>query len=269
MISMKSRILLLGCAGMFSLSACNAEETGKALASVNGTPISESLVNLLVKERTSQGQPDSPELRAAVRDDLIAREVVSQEAKKRGLDKNPEVAAQMQIASQSVLVRAYLQDYIKNHPISESAMKAEFEKIKVAMGDKEYQARHILLGTEAEAKDVAAQLKKGAKFDKLASEKSQDPGSKARGGELGWIAQGNVVKPFGDTLAKLKKGETSEPVQTQYGWHIIRLEDTRPLKAPPFENVKDSLRQRLEQQEIQTAVADLRKQAKIEGADGK
>ncbi len=261
MISMKSRILLAGCAGMLSTSVCFAEVT------VNGVTISDAQVNLLVKERTAQGQPDSPELRKAMREDLIAREVVSQEAKKRGLDKNPDVVAQMQIASQSVLVRAYLQDYIKKHPVSESALKAEFERIKAAMGDTEYQARHILVASEAEAKSIAAQLKKGAKFDKLASEKSQDPGSKARGGELGWITRGNVVPQFGDTLAKLKKGETSEPVQTQFGWHIIKLEDVRPLKTPPFDNVKDSLRQRLEQQEIQSAVADLRKQAKVEGAD--
>jgi peptidyl-prolyl cis-trans isomerase C len=261
MKSLKARLLLAGCAGMLTASACFADVT------VNGTPISESLVGILAKERAAQGQPDSPELRHAIRDDLIAREVVSQEAKKRGLDKDPEVAAQMHLATQSVLVRAYLQDYVKNHPVSESALKAEYEKIKVAMGDKEYQARHILVGSEAEAKDIIAQLKKGAKFDKLASEKSQDPGSKARGGELGWIARGNVVPAFGNALASLKKGEISEPVQTQYGWHIIKVEDIRPLKSPAFDSVKEALRQRLEQQEIQNAIADLRKQAKIEGAD--
>ncbi|MGD9787378.1 MAG: peptidylprolyl isomerase [Sulfuricellaceae bacterium] len=261
MKSLKARILLAGFAGMLSASTCFADVT------VNGTAISESLVGVLAKERAAQGQPDSPELRRAIRDDLIAREVVSQEAKKRGLDKNAEVAAQMQLASQSVLVRAYLQDYVKNHPISDSAVKAEYERIKVAMGDKEYQARHILVNSEAEAKDIEAQLKKGAKFDKLASEKSQDPGSKARGGELGWIARGNVVPEFGNALAKLKKGEVSDPVQTQYGWHIIKLEDIRPLKSPDFNSVQEALRQRLEQQEIQGVIADLRKQAKIEGAD--
>lgn len=262
MSSLKSRILLAGCAGLLSTSISFADVT------VNGATISEAQVNLLVKERTAQGQPDSPELRKAMREDLIAREVVSQEAKKRGLDKNPEVAAQMQLATQGVLVRAYLQDYIKNHPVSESALKAEFERIKAAMGDTEYQARHILVDDQDEAKDIYAQLKKDPKkFDKLAKEKSKDPSSKSKGGELGWIARGNVVPQFGDALAKLKKGEISEPVQTPYGFHIIKLEDVRPLKAPPFDNVKNSLRQRLEQQEIQKAVADLRKQAKVEGAD--
>jgi len=261
MKSLKARILLAGCAGMLSASACFADVT------VNGTAISESLVGQLVKERVAQGQADSPELRRAIRDQLVTWEVVSQEAKKRGLDKNPDVIAQMQLTSQSILVRAYLQDYLKNHPVSESAIKAEYERIKTMMGDKELQTRIIVVSSEANANDVIAQLKKGAKFDQLAKDKSLDPASKKKGGEIGWQTPASLGGPLGMALAKLSKGQYSEPVNLGNAWAVVKVDDTRPYKSPPFDSVKEELHQRLEQQTIQGVIADLRKQAKIEGAD--
>ncbi len=171
----------------------------------------------------------------------------------------------MEMVKQGVLVRAYLQDYIKNNPVSDDLLKAEYDKIKSQMGDTEYKVRHALVATEADAKAMIDQLKKGGKFDKLASEKSQDPGSKAKGGDLGWISTGSVVKPFGDALKQLKKGQyTTTPVQSQFGWHIIKLEDTRPVQAPPFEEVKNNLRQRMQQQQAEKAVLALRGTAKVE-----
>lgn len=257
-----------------ALSACNAQEPSQAgtakaadkgAISVNGKSVPQSRIDLIVKERVAQGQPDSAEMRQAIKEDLISREIVAQDAMKKGLDKNPEVATQMELAKQAVLVRAYMQDYLKATPVSDAAIKSEYDRIKAQLGDKEYRVRHILVENEAEAKNIIAQLKKGAKFDKLASEKSKDPGSKQNGGDLGWITPSNVVKPFGEAMAQLKKGQTTEaPVQSQFGWHVIRLEDTRDLKAPPFDEVKEQIRQRLQQQQIEKMLQELRAKAKIE-----
>ncbi len=261
MKSLKARILLAGFAGMLSASTCFADVT------VNGTAISESLVGVLAKERAAQGQPDSPELRRAIRDNLVTLEVVSQEAKKRGLDKDPDVAAQLHLATQSMLQRAYINDYIKNHPISDSAVKAEYDRIRTAMGDKELQTRIIIVPSEKDAQDVIAQVKKGMKFEQLAKDKSIDAESKKRGGEIGWQTPASLGGPIGQAMAKLSKGQVSDPINLGNAWGVVKIDDTRPYKAPAFDSVKGDLRQRLEQQSIQSAIAELRKQAKIEGAD--
>ncbi|OGT14831.1 MAG: peptidylprolyl isomerase, partial [Gallionellales bacterium RIFCSPHIGHO2_02_FULL_57_16] len=212
----------------------------------------------------AQGQADSPELRKAIRDDMINLEVMAQEAVKAGLDKNADVVQQVELAKQSVLVGAFVQDYAKNHPISEDQLKQEYDKLKAKLGNKEYNTRHILVETEAEAKDIIAQLGKKAKFEKLAA-KSKDTGSAAQGGSLGWAVPGNFVPEFANALLNLKKGEyTKVPVQSQFGWHVIKLDDTRELKVPPFEEVKAQLQQRLQQQSIKKAIDELRAKAKIE-----
>jgi peptidyl-prolyl cis-trans isomerase C len=231
---------------------------------VNGVSIPQARIDLRVKAAAAQGQADSPELRKAIREDMINVEVMAQEAAKLGLDKNAEVVQQAELARQSVLVSAFVQDYAKNHPISEDQLKQEYDKLKTKLGNKEYNARHILVETEAEAKDIIAQLGKKAKFEKLAA-KSKDAGSAQRGGELGWTVPGNFVPEFANALLNLKKGEyTKEPVQSQFGWHVIKLEDTRDLKVPPFEEVKPQLQQRLQQQSIKKAIDELRAKAKIE-----
>ena len=237
----------------------------KSAATVNGVSIPQSRVDMRIKIATSQGQADTPELRRAVRDDLISLEVLAQEAKKKGLDKDPEVIQQIELANQSVLVSAFVQDYARNHPISEDQLKQEYDKLKVNLGSKEYKARHILVDSEAEAKSIIAELGKKGKFDKIAKAKSKDAGSADKGGELDWAVPTNFVPPFASALTSLKKGTyTKEPVKSQYGWHVIKLDDVRDLKIPSFEELKPQIQQRLQQQSIQEYVADLRSKAKIE-----
>lgn len=248
--------------GALAINPAFAEDKSAAL--VNGVSIPQARIDLRVKAAAAQGQADSPELRKAIRDDMINLEVMAQEAVKAGLDKNPDVVQQVELAKQSVLVGAFVQDYAKNHPISEDQLKQEYDKLKAKLGNKEYNTRHILVETEAEAKDIIAQLGKKAKFEKLAA-KSKDTGSAAQGGSLGWAVPGNFVPEFANALLNLKKGEyTKVPVQSQFGWHVIKLDDTRELKVPPFEEVKAQLQQRLQQQSIKKAIDELRAKAKIE-----
>ena len=236
----------------------------KSAALVNGVSIPQARIDLRVKAAAAQGQADSPELRKAIREDMINLEVMAQEAVKLGLNKKDEVLQQIELVKQQVLVGAFVQDYAKSHPISEDQLKQEYDNLKSRLGNKEYNARHILVGTEAEAKSIIAQLGKKVKFEKL-TEKSRDAGSAQQGGSLGWAVPSNYVPPFADALLKLKKGEyTKEPVQSQFGWHVIKLEDTRDLKLPPFEELKPQLQQRLQQQSIQKTIADLKAKAKIE-----
>ena len=180
------------------------------------------------------------------------------------MDKLPETITKLDLARQSVLLGAFVQDYYSTHPISEEALKQEYETLKLATGSREYKARHILVKDEALAKSITAQLKKGAKFNKLASKHSQDPGSKENGGELDWSMPGNFVPEFSEAMVSLKKGEVSAPVKSDFGWHIIKLDDIRDFNFPPMEEVKSELTQRLQQQSILKAVDELRQKAKIE-----
>jgi peptidyl-prolyl cis-trans isomerase C len=258
------QILTLAIAGSIAMAG-GVAEAADAAAKVNGVAIPQSKVDLLVKNATAQGQPDSPELRQRIRDELVTRELLGQEAVKKGLDKSPEIATQIELARQSLLVNAYLQEYFKTNPITDDMMKKEYEAAKTQTGGKEYKARHILVKQEDEAKQIIAQLKKGASFEKLAAEKSEDTGSKGKGGDLDWSPPNRYVKPFHDALLKLKKGQmTDTPVQSPFGWHVIRLDDERPFKAPGFDEVKASIHQQLQNQAVQKAIGDLRAKAKIE-----
>jgi peptidyl-prolyl cis-trans isomerase C len=182
------------------------------------------------------------------------------------MDKLPEVTERLEMVRQSVLANAYVQDFIKTHPVTDEALKAEYDRIKATVTGKEYKARHILVEKEAEAKDIIAKLKKDvAAFGKLAQEKSKDPGSKTRGGDLGWFDPGRMVPEFGAALGKLEKGQfTQEPVKSQFGYHVILLEDTRPIEAPPLDQVKPNLTQQLQQQNLKKQLDDLKSKAKIE-----
>jgi peptidyl-prolyl cis-trans isomerase C len=232
---------------------------------VNGKEIAGSRIDAVVKSQLAQGQPDSPELRNRVKDELVNREILAQEAQKKGLDKQPEVAAQIDLTRQEVLFNAYLRDYLRANPITEDAMKKEFERVKTQLPAKEYKAHHILVEKEDDAKGLIAKIKKGASFEKLASENSKDQGSKGKGGELDWSPSERYVKPFGDALSKLKKGQMTEaPVQTQFGWHIIRLDEERATKVPGYDEVKPQLQQMMQSQAIQKLVAELRAKAKVE-----
>ena len=232
-------------------AAAAASSTGKELYPKN-------YFDFLLKERLAQGQPDTPELRAAVREELNTRELLVREAKKKGLEKTPDVKNQMELAGQTVLVRAYVADWLKSNPVSDAALRKEYDAIKAQMGDKEYKVRHILVEKEDEAKEIIAALQKGEKFEKLA-ERSKDPGSKANGGDLDWNAPGNFVKPFSEAMVKLPKGKfTATPVQTQFGWHVIEVTDIRDAKIPTFEEVKPQLQQRMQGQYLDTYFKELR-----------
>ena len=223
------------------------------------TLYSQQTFDLLLRERMAQGQPDSVELRAAVRDELNTRELLLREAKKKNLDKNPELKQQMDLAAQTVLLRADLSDWVRSNPIPEADLKKEYDAIKSTIGDKEYKVAHILVDKEDEAKQAIADLQKGVKFEELAKSRSKDPGSKDRGGDLDWNAPANFVKPFGDAMVKTEKGKfTPQPVQTQFGWHVIRVDDVRDAKVPPFEEVKPQLQQRMQSQWLDRYLRDLR-----------
>jgi peptidyl-prolyl cis-trans isomerase C len=245
--------------------ASAAHAQNGALAKVNGVTIPQSRADVLVKEMSSQGRPDTPEMRDAIKQELINREIVAQEAVKKGLDKRAEVITQIDLQRQAVLINAYLQDYLKANPVTDDAVKKEYERVKASAGGREYKVRHVLVETEDEAKQITAQLKKGANFEKLAGEKSKDQGSKDRGGDLDWATPARYVPAFGQAITKLKKGQvTDAPVQTQFGWHVIRLDDERPSKFPAFDEVKPQIEQQLRQQTVNKAFTDLRAKAKIE-----
>lgn len=237
---------------------------GGTLATVNGVAIPQSVANAFVAEQKAQGAPDSPELKNAVREELIRRELLVQEAKKLGLDKQPDVAAQADLARQAIYIRAFVQDFVKKHPVSEQELKAAYDKMKSQMGNTEYKIRHILVEQEDDARLIIANLKKGAKFEDLAKQ-SKDPGSKDKGGDLGWGPTAGYVKPFADAVAGLSKGKYTEtPVKTDFGYHVILLEDSRPLTIPPFDQVKPQLAQRLQQEQLQKYVSELRAKAKVQ-----
>lgn len=265
--------------GLTALTGCNAAEdtkpttakpavstanTGKALAVVNGIAIPQSQFDILKQERAAQGQPINDQAAAALRDSLINAEILAQEGIKKGLDKDPTLLARLSLAKTQMLAQAYIADYVKAHPLTEEAMKAEYERVKGMMGTKEYEVDHILVNSEAEAKDIIAQLGKKAKFEDLAKKKSKDS-SAANGGKLGWVAPGNLVKEFADAMVQLKKGEyTKTPVHTKFGWHVIRVDEIRDLKLPPYDQIKDQLRADMEQQMVKKLVTELRASAKVQ-----
>jgi peptidyl-prolyl cis-trans isomerase C len=215
--------------------------------------------DLLLKERLAQGGQDTPEIRNAVKEELNTRELLAREAKKAGLDKSTDVKTQMDLAAQTVLVRAYVTDWVKKNPIPDADLHKEYDSIKTQIGDKEYKVRHILVKTEDQAKEIISELQKGAKFDELAKARSEDPGSKEKGGDLDWNAPANFVKPFGDAMKATPKGKfTPQPVQTQFGWHVIEVDDVRDAKVPSFEEVKPQLQQRLQAQWLDKYFKDLR-----------
>ncbi len=248
-------------AGLLSAVAFAA---GNAFVTVNGVAVSQNLANAFIAEQKAQGTPVTPELKYAVREELIRRELLAQEAKKAGIDKQPEIVMQADTARQAIFVRAFIQDYLKKHPISDAQLKTQYDAMKAQMGSTEYKLRHILVANEDDAKAVIANLKKGAKFEELAKQ-SIDPGSKENGGDLGWASAGNFVKPFSEALVALNKGKYTEtPVKTDFGYHVILLEDSRPMNPPSFDELKPRLLQQAQGQQINKMLEGLRAKAKIE-----
>jgi len=243
--------------------AAKARSSAKPVT-VNGKSIPKSRLDFIVKQRAAQGQADNEQARKAILDNLITQEVVAQEAERRGFAKSADVRAQLELLRQQALVQALVQDHLKTHPIKDEEMLAEYNKVKASRGDKEYKARHILVDKDTEANEIIAQLKKGSKFEDLAKQ-SKDPGSKDKGGDLDWNPPSTFVKPFSEALTKLEKGKYTEtPVQTQFGWHVIQLDDVRTAQFPAFDTVRQQLLTRMQEQEVQKFVGELRSKAKIE-----
>ena len=234
------------------------------VAVVNGKPIPSSRVDAVVKQVVAQGQqPDSPQLREMIKKDLIGREVLMQEAENKGFGKDAAVKQQIETARQAIVINALVGDYLKKNPVTDAEIKAEYDRFVAQTGDKEYHVRHILVGTEAEAKDIIAKLKGGAKFEELA--KVSKDGSAANGGDLDWASPASYVKPFSDAMVALKPGQiTQTPVQSQFGFHVIKLEETRPTKLPALEEVKGQVAESLQQKKLAAYRDELMKKAKIQ-----
>lgn len=234
------------------------------IAKVNGKAIPANRAEVLMANQLAQGQAKTPELEAAVKEELVRREVLAQAAAAKGMDKKSDVQAQVELARQGVLIGAYLNEFARGVKISDEDVKKEYDNLKGALGDKEYKARHILVDKEDDAKAIIEKLKKGEKFEELAKA-SKDPGSKDKGGELGWANKASYVPPFAEAMTKLAKGKYTEaPVQSSFGWHVIQLDDVRELKAPNFDDVKPQIVQRMRQMAVEKHILDLRAKAKVE-----
>lgn len=239
------------------------------IAIVNGKPVPKARADAILKQvkaqAATQNQQLPPDLDQRVRDSVVLGEIFTQEAEKRGLAATPDYKTQMEQARQQVLTNALFADFAKANPVSEADVKAEYDKFKAQSAGTEYRARHILVEKEDEAKALTAQIKGGANFEELAKKSSKDPGSGANGGDLDFAAASAYVPEFSQAMAKLKKGEmTQEPVKTQFGYHIIRLDDTREAQFPPFDDVKSQLKQRMEQQRITAYRDEMRVKAKTD-----
>jgi peptidyl-prolyl cis-trans isomerase C len=238
---------------------------GAAVASVNGVAVPQSRMDFMMQQQTQRGGPDNEQTRNMVRDELVNRELITQEAQKSGLMKQPDVQAQLDLARQEVIVGAYMREWVRKNPVSDAEVQKEYDKAKSTTGDKEYRARHILVDTEDQAKGLIADLKKGGKFDELAGKNSKDTGTKDRGGDLDWNVPGTFDKQFADAMVKLEKGKYTEaPVRTRFGFHIIQLDDVRPVKFPALAEVKQRIQQQLVQVKIDELIRGLRAKAKIE-----
>jgi peptidyl-prolyl cis-trans isomerase C len=248
--------------------AADPATSTKPIARVNGIPIPESRLELVARGQVSQGQEDNQKFRDDLREIMITREVLAQEALRRKLDKDPNYVAQMDVMRQQLLLGVLFEQFVAKSEPTEDAMRKEYDRARTetaSAGRKQYLSRHILLKEESEARAVIAQLQGGGNFEAIAKEKSTDTGSRDEGGALGWNEPERFVAPFGEALRKLKKGEfTKEPVQTQFGYHVLMLVDERPVPFPEFDSVKDQIRQNLLGKARDEYIDGLRAKAKIE-----
>ncbi len=246
----------------FSLSSLAADNT--TAASVNGKVIKQTTLDYIIKDASDRGQKVDDNEKDAIINRLISNELIYQEAVKAGIDKRNDILIREELAKRELVINAYLQDFIKNNPIPESDIKAEYQKFKNELGNKEFKVSHILLDSEADAVQVINQINKGADFNKVATEKSRDPSVKDNKGDLGWFSLSNILKPFNLVLPYLSKGAISkEPIQSKYGWHVIKLEDSRDVVAPEYDKVKDSLQKQISKRQLEKMLTDLRAKATI------
>jgi peptidyl-prolyl cis-trans isomerase C len=248
-----------------ALALMAAPAFAQNIAVVNGKPVPSSRIEVLKQQVERSGRPVTPEVLAQIKEELVAREIFMQEAKKRGLDTTEDYKNQLELARQTILIRDLFADFQKKNPVTDAEIKAEYDKFVAANGGKEYRARHILVEKEDEAKALIADIKKGAKFEDLAKKMSKDPGSGANGGDLDWAAAGSYVPEFSGAMVKLDKGQmTDAPVKSQFGFHIIRVDDVREAQLPKLEEVKPQIAQQLQQQKLSGYQDSLRSKAKIQ-----
>ena len=256
--TLRSALVLTAVSISFTVFAQN-------IAIVNGKAVPKSRAEVLTQQLIRSGRPVTPEVEDQIKEEVIAREIFMQEAQKIGLDASSDFKEQMELARQTIMIRELFMQFQKNNPVTDAEIKSEYDKFVAANGGKEYHARHILVEKEDQAKAVVASLKKGAKFEDIAKKQSKDPGSGSKGGDLDWATPGNFVKEFSDAMVALKKGQTTEqPVKTQFGFHIIRLDDVREASIPKFEEVKPQIAQQLQQMKMTNYQQDLRTKAKVE-----
>jgi peptidyl-prolyl cis-trans isomerase C len=248
------------------LAACAAAPAfAQNIAVVNGTPIPKARADALVEQLVHQGQQDSPQLQAAVREELVNREILMQEAIREGIPSQPDVKAQIAVAQQTVVLRALIENFVKNNQPTDAEVKARYDQLAKEAGGNEYHLHHILVDNEQQAKDLIAKIKAGASFEDLAKQYSKDPGSAKNGGDLDWSDPKAYVPEFAEAATHLQKGQmTDTPVHTQFGWHIIRVDDIRPVTPPPLDQVRAQIVQQIQQEKLQAFEENLRKQAKIQ-----
>ncbi len=233
------------------------------VATVNGKAIPNAKLEAIVKQAVSRGQQDSPQLREMIKQNLIAREVVIQEAEKSGLEKSSEVKQAIEAARQGILIDALMYDYLKKNPITDAEIQAVYDKEKAAAGDKEYHLAHIVVEKEDDAKAMISKLKSGAKFEELAKQ-SKDTASAARGGDLDWVTP-VAIPQFAQIMTTLQKGQFTEtPIKTEMGFHIVRMNDTRAAKFPSLEEIKPQIGEALQKQKVGVYQQALMKKAKVQ-----
>jgi len=260
---MKKQFLMA--TAMASLLALSTAAMAQNLAIVNGKAVPKSRMDALAQQVAKAGRPVTPEMEGQLREEVIAREVFMQEAEKQGISGSDDFKAQMELARQTLMIRELFANYQKTHPVTDADLKAEYDKFAAANGGKEYKARHILVEKESEATAIIASLKKGGKFEDIAKKQSKDPGSGAKGGDLDWANPSSYVPEFTEALLKLNKGQmTDTPVKSQFGYHVIRVDDIRSAQLPAFEEVKPQIAQQMQQQKLAAFQEELRKKAKIE-----
>jgi peptidyl-prolyl cis-trans isomerase C len=235
------------------------------IAVVNGKAVPTARLNALKAQIEKSGRPVTEDMMGQLKDEIIAREIFMQEARKRGLDASDEYKAQLELARQTILIRELFADFQKKNPVTDAEVQAEYDKFAAANGGKEYRARHILVETEEQAKALIAEIKKSGKFEELAKKHSKDPGSGANGGDLDWAAANSYVPEFSGAMVKLDKGQMAdEPVKSQFGFHIIRVDDVREAQLPKLDEVKPQIAQQLQQQKMGKFQEDLRSKAKVQ-----
>lgn len=263
--ALRSSTLITALVSAAILSATPAFAAGNAVATVNGTAIPQSLANLFIQNEVANGQQDSPELRNAVRENLIMRELIIQDAKKAGLDKNPNIQAQMKLAEQSVLIRAFEEVFASRNPVTEAELKEAYKQVSANAPKEEVKMRLMGFDSEAKAKDAISKLDSGTSFASLAAQ-SDDPGLKANGGDLGWGNPNALPKPLADMANKLGKGKNSAaPIQVNKLWFVLQVEDRRTAEAvAPFDQIKGQLAQAIQAERFQQYLAKQRAGAKIQ-----